>query len=90
MDIMSLIGNYAFPIVACIVMAWYVKYITDKNQEEISKLNDQHTSLMLAYKDELSETINNNTLVMQKLCDNVNLKISNNKKKKGEEKNEIS
>lgn len=64
MDIATLLGSYAFPVVACLGMAWYVKYITDKN----SKLNEQHTSIMLAYKDEIKDAINNNTVVMERLC----------------------
>ena len=36
MEIANLLGNYCFPIVACIVMAWYVKYTTDK-QAEVAK-----------------------------------------------------
>ena len=53
MDIATLLGSYAFPVVACLGMAWYVKYITDKNSQETSKLNEQHTTIMLAYKDEI-------------------------------------
>lgn len=71
MDIATLIGSYAFPIVACLGMAWYVKYITDKNSKETSELNEQHTTIMLAYKDEIKDAINNNTLAMQRLCDNL-------------------
>ena len=33
MDILQLLGSYCFPIVACLGMGWYVKYITDKNME---------------------------------------------------------
>ena len=82
MDIATLLGSYAFPIVSCICMAWYVKYITDKNKEETAELNKQHTTVMLAYKDELKDAINNNTLVMQKLCDSMDFKT-----KKGKEEN---
>lgn len=71
MDIAQLLGSYAFPIVACIGMGWYVKYITDKNSEETAELNKQHTTIMLAYKDEIKDAINNNTFVMQKLCDSM-------------------
>lgn len=74
MDWMQIIGSYAFPIVACIGMAWYVKYITDKNASETAELNKQHTEVMLAYKDEIKDAINNNTLVMQKLCDSMERK----------------
>lgn len=53
-EISQLIVNFGFPIVACGAMAWYVKYITDKNYNEIEKLKD---------------TINNNTLALTKLVD---------------------
>lgn len=66
---MQLVGSVGFPIVACLGMGYYVKYITDKNTEQTAELNKQHTQVMLAYKDELKNTINNNTLVMQRLCD---------------------
>lgn len=85
MDILQLLGSYCFPIVACLGMAWYVKYITDKNMEETTTLNSQHTKVMLAYKDELKDAINNNTLVMQRLCDTMEVK---NASKKGEEEKE--
>ena len=60
-------------------MAWYVKYITDKNSDETAKLNEQHTTIMLAYKDEIKDAINNNTIVMQRLCDS----MDRNSEKKG-------
>lgn len=62
---MQAIGTLGFPIVCSGAMMWYVKYITDKNREEIAKITEQH-------KDEISEVtqaLNNNTLVIQKLCD---------------------
>ena len=46
-----------FPIVMCGAMAWYVKYQTDKNREDVKTLNEQHTKEML----EVTEAINNNT-----------------------------
>ena len=42
-DIMSLLGNYAFPIVACIAMAWYCKDTSDKSLEDVMHLNEKHT-----------------------------------------------
>lgn len=90
MDWAQILGSYGFPIVACLAMGWYVKYITDKNSSETEKLNSQHTTIMLAYKDEIKDAINNNTVVMQRLCDTIALPQSKNKKlKKEEEKNEI-
>ena len=88
MDILQLLGSYCFPIVACLGMSCYVKYITDKNMEETSKLNEQHTKVMLAYKDELKDAINNNTIVMQRLCDSMETKNARTRTKKGKEENQ--
>lgn len=82
MDIATLLGSYAFPVVACLGMAWYVKYITDKNSQETAKLNEQHTTIMLAYKDEIKDAINNNTLVMERLCTTMETKNTTKKKSK--------
>lgn len=65
MDILTLIGQYAFPIVACIAMAWYVKDQGDKNREELKELREDHTKEVK----ELSNAVNNNTLVIQRLVD---------------------
>ena len=88
MDIATLLGSYAFPVVACLGMAWYVKYITDNNSQETAKLNEQHTRIMLAYKDEIKDAINNNTMVMQRLCDSMETKSTRTRTKKGKEENQ--
>lgn len=69
MDIATLLGSYCFPIVACIIMAMYVKYITDNNREDTKALNEQHTKEMSAFKDEIKEALNNNTIALTKLCE---------------------
>lgn len=69
-EIMNAIATVGFPIVCCLAMAWYVKYTTDKNREEIHNLNEVHKSEML----EVTNAINNNTLALQKLCDLINAK----------------
>ena len=82
MSFMDLIGNVAFPIVACLAMAWYVKYITDKNYEqtkelnekhsiEVDNLNKHHTEEMSSFKDEIKEALNNNTRAIDKLCEEI-------------------
>lgn len=40
MDVATLLGNYAFPIVACICMALYCKDMQKDHAEEVSKLRD--------------------------------------------------
>ena len=52
--IVSAIGSLGFPIVACVALFW-----------QNWKQSEQHK----AETDKLSESLNNNTLVMQKLLD---------------------
>ena len=59
------VGTVGFPIVCAIAMAWYVKYVTDRNREDIEKLNTQHQQEMK----EVTTALNNNTLALQKLSD---------------------
>lgn len=68
-SIASIISSTGFPIVACVSMAAYVKHITDQQRQETKELNAQHTTEMMAFKDEMTAALNNNTLALQKLCD---------------------
>lgn len=62
-QIFSVIGQYAFPIVACVVMGWYVKYIQDNYRKDISDISIRHKDEM----EKVTEALNNNTLAIQKL-----------------------
>lgn len=53
---MQLVSTLGFPICCCLALMWYVKYVTDKHTEEIKQL---------------TEAINNNTIVVTKLCEKV-------------------
>lgn len=64
-QIWSVIGQYAFPIVACVVMGWYVKYIQDNYRQDISSISSRHKEEM----DKVTEALNNNTQAIQKLTD---------------------
>lgn len=68
-SIAALITSIGFPIVACIAMALYVKYITDQQRLETKELNENHTKEMMAFKDEIKEALNNNTIALTKLCE---------------------
>ena len=64
-QIIEAVGQYGFPIVMAIIMAWYVKYTEDKHREERQQMTKDH-------KDEtttLKEAIVNNTLALQHLTD---------------------
>ena len=63
--ILQAVGTLGFPIVCALAMAWYVKYMTDRNREDINKLNEQHQQEMK----EVTTALNNNTLALQKLSD---------------------
>lgn len=65
----SYFGSYAFPIVACIFMAYYVKDMSKTNREDTKALNEQHTKEMNAFKDEVKEALNNNTIALTRLCE---------------------
>lgn len=73
MDITTLIGSYAFPIVACCAMGWYVKYITDKHSEDYNQLTTQHETETNSLKD----AINNNTIAITKLCERLGSTTNN-------------
>ena len=47
----------------CGLMAWYVKYITDKNREQITAEREAHKEEM----NEVVKAINNNTIVIERL-----------------------
>ena len=64
-EIISAITTVGFPIVMCGAMAWFVKYITDKNREQIDEMNEKHKTEM----NDIVTAINNNTLALQKLCE---------------------
>lgn len=66
MDVfIQVVSTLGFPIACCIACGWYVKYITDKNREQIDKIMEQHQSEMK----EVTQALNNNTLAITKLTD---------------------
>ena len=50
-------------------MAIYVQDTTKANREDTKALNEQHSKEMLAFKDEIKEALNNNTIALTKLCE---------------------
>lgn len=70
-EALQAVSAVGFPIVMCGAMAYFVKYVTDKHREETQKLHDQHNQEMK----EVTEAINNNTLVFTKLCEKLDKSI---------------
>lgn len=53
-NVVSIISTVGFPIAMCLLMGWYIKEQQKLHKEEIDKMSD---------------AVNNNTLVVQKLLD---------------------
>ena len=54
--IIQIISTVGFPIAMCVALLWYIKELSDKHKQETEKF---------------TEALNNNTLVLQKLCDTI-------------------
>ena len=72
--ILTIISTVGFPIACCIALAWYVARETKLQREETARLNQEHTNEMMAFKDEIKEALNNNTLALTRLCDKLDEK----------------
>lgn len=57
-EVLTAITTVGFPIVMCCILLWYIIDITKKHKEESEKF---------------TEALNRNTLVMQKLCDKLDV-----------------
>ena len=58
-SITQIVSTVGFPIAMCVALLWYIKEIEDNHKEETEKF---------------TEALNSNTLVLQKLCDAMNVK----------------
>lgn len=61
----QLITSMGFPIVACLLMGYYIKQQTEYYREDINNINQQHKEEM----NKITEALNNNTLALQKISD---------------------
>ena len=56
--IVTLVTNLGFPIAVCIMMMLYIRELTNRHQEETKAFTD---------------ALNENTIVLQKLCDKLDM-----------------
>ena len=63
-DIIQAISSLGFPIVACIGLAWFCKYMIDNNNKHINKMFDMYEQA----NKENREAINACTKAIDKLC----------------------
>lgn len=64
-DLATLISTLGFPVAMCLIMCYYINKINDAHKEETDKF---------------AEALNNNTLVLQKLCDKLDSEVNVNDK----------
>lgn len=60
-SISTLISTLGFPIGMCLIMCYYINKINDAHKEE---------------SDKFAEALNNNTVVLQKLCDKLDSEVN--------------
>lgn len=65
MDVIQLISSLGFPIVACIYIAIWTSKQNDNYRADIKELQKEHKEEISGLK----ESLDNNTLVLQKLID---------------------
>ena len=54
--ITQIVSTVGFPIAMCVAVLWYINEMGDRHKQETEKF---------------TEALNNNTLVLQKLCDTI-------------------
>lgn len=60
-DLSTLISTLGFPIGMCLIMCYYINKINAEHKEESNKF---------------AEALNNNTIVLQKLCDKLDSEVN--------------
>lgn len=68
--LITLIGSLGFPIVACVAMGWFFAKVNENYRNDIKELQSTHREEVKA----MTDAINNNTLVIQKLIDEMEAK----------------
>ena len=63
--VITAIGSFGFPIVACCAMAYFFAKVNDNYRNDIKEINRGHKEEM----QQMTDAINNNTLVIQKLIE---------------------
>ena len=64
-ELTTLISTLGFPVGMCLIMCYYINKINDAHKEETDKF---------------AEALNNNTVVLQKLCDKLDSRLDVNDK----------
>lgn len=75
--VINAVSMVGFPIVCCVVLMYYQKYTRDKSSEQLKQLAEFHTEEIKT----MADALNNNTIVLQKLCDKLDSEVNMHEKK---------
>lgn len=67
--IAQLIASLGFPIVMCIILIVFIKYVIDAHRRERKELTERYALLI----EELTEVVSNNTTMISKINDKIDI-----------------
>lgn len=67
--IAQLIASLGFPIVMCIILIVFIKYVIDAHRSERKELTERYALLI----EELTEVVSNNTSMISKINDKIDI-----------------
>lgn len=67
--IAQLIASLGFPIVMCIILIVFIKYVIDAHRRERKELTERYALLI----EELTEVVSNNTNTISKINDKIDI-----------------
>lgn len=67
--IAQLIASLGFPIVMCIILIVFIKYVIDAHRRERKELTERYAILI----EELTEVVSNNTNMISKINDKIDI-----------------
>lgn len=67
--ISNIISSIGFPIAMCIILLVYIKYVFDKHRLERKELTERYALLI----EDLTEVVNNNTNMISRLNDKLDI-----------------
>ena len=73
--IVTMVGSLGFPIVACIFIAIFFSKTQDNYRADIKEMQTVHK----AETDKMTEAINNNNLLLQRILDRLDKEAENDK-----------
>lgn len=65
MDVLTLLQNFAFPIVCCVAMGWYILRQTNLYRDDVKEMRKEHREEIA----KMAEALDRNTDALQKLCE---------------------